>query len=37
MEVENDVISCVAIDNVGMHVCVEFGDSRSNGSRYSRT
>ena len=30
-EVDNDVISGVAVDIVGMDVCVKFGDSRSNG------
>ena len=32
-EVDNDVISGLAIDYVGMGVQVEFGDSRSNGPR----
>ena len=32
-EVDNDVTSGVAVDNVGMDVCVKFGDSRSNGFR----
>ena len=32
-EVDNDVISGVAIDNVGVDVCAKFGDSRSNGFR----
>ena len=30
-EIDNDVISGVPVDNVGMDVCVNFGDSRSNG------
>ena len=29
-EVDNDVISGVAVDNVGVDVPIEFGDSRSN-------
>ena len=33
MEVDNDVISGVAVDNVGVDVCGKFGDSRSNGFR----
>ena len=36
---DNDVISGVAVDYVGVNVHVQFGDSRSNGwaiSRYSR-
>ena len=32
-EVENDVISGMAVDNVGMYVPIKFGDSRSNGFR----
>ena len=32
-EVDIDVISGMAVDNVGMYVHVEFGDSRSNGFR----
>ena len=32
-EVDNDVISSLAVDNVGMDVCLKFGDSRSNGFR----
>ena len=32
-EVENDVISSVAVDYVGMDGSVKFGDSRSNGFR----
>ena len=32
-EVDNDVISGVAVDYVSMDVRVKFGDSRSNGSR----
>ena len=32
-EVDNDVVSGVAIDNVGMDFLVQFGGSRSNGSR----
>ena len=28
---DNDVISGVAVDNVGMDVPIKFGDSRSNG------
>ena len=32
-EVYNDVIFSLAVDNVGMHVCVRFGDSRSNDFR----
>ena len=35
--VDNNVISGVAADNVGMDVPVQFGDSRSNGLRYSRS
>ena len=31
-EVVNDVISCVAVEFVGVDVRVTFGDSRSNGS-----
>ena len=30
-EVDTDVISDVAVDNVGINVCVKFDDSRSNG------
>ena len=30
---EDDVISSVDVDNVGMDVCVKFGDSKSNGFR----
>ena len=32
-EVDNDVISGMTVDNVGMDVHVKFGDSRSNGFR----
>ena len=32
-EIDNDVISGMAVDNVGMDVPVKFGDSSSNGSR----
>ena len=32
-EVDNDVISGTAIDNVGADIRVKFGDSRSNGFR----
>ena len=32
-EVDNDVISGAAADNVGMAVCVKFGDSRSDNFR----
>ena len=35
-EVDSDVISGVAVDNVGVHAPIEFGDSRSNGFRYIR-
>ena len=35
-EVDNDVISSVAVENVGMDVLVKFGDSRSNGFRAIR-
>ena len=34
--IENDVISGVAVDNVGMDIHVKFGDSRSNGFRDNR-
>ena len=30
-EVDNDIISGTAVDNVGMYVHIQFGDSRSNG------
>ena len=30
-EVDNDVLFGVAVDNVGVGICVEFGNSRSNG------
>ena len=30
LEVDNDVISGTAVDNVGMEVAIKFGDSRSN-------
>ena len=33
LEVDNDVISGVAVGNIGMDVHVKFGDSRSNGFR----
>ena len=33
MNVDNGVISGMAMDNVGMNVCVQFGDSVSNGFR----
>ena len=33
LEVDNDVISGVAVDSVGMDVPIKFGDSRSNGFR----
>ena len=33
-EIHNDVISDAIVDNVGVDVCVKFGDSRSNGFRY---
>ena len=36
-EVDNDVISGTAVDNVGMGVPVKFGDSGSNGFRDSRS
>ena len=32
-EVDNDVISSVAVDNAGMDVPIKLGDSRSNGFR----
>ena len=32
-EVDNDVIPGVAVDNIGMNVCVTFSYSRSNGFR----
>ena len=32
-EVDNDVLSGVAVDNVGMDVRLKLGDSRSNGFR----
>ena len=32
-EVDNDVISGVAVDNVGMDVLIKLGNSRSNGLR----
>ena len=32
-EVDNDVISGIAVDNVGMDVPIKFGDSSSNGFR----
>ena len=32
-EVDNEVISGVAVDNVSMDVLLKFGDSSSNGSR----
>ena len=32
-EVDNDVLSGLKVDYVGMHIGVKFGDSRSNGSR----
>ena len=32
-EVDNDVISGTAVDNVGVDVAIKFGDSRSNGFR----
>ena len=35
-EVDNDVISSVTVDYVGLDVRVKFGDSRSNGSRNIR-
>ena len=31
LEVDNDVISGMAVDNVGVGVPIKFGDSRSNG------
>ena len=33
IESDNDVISGVAVENVGMDVPIKFGDSRSNGFR----
>ena len=36
MEVDIDVISGVAVDNVGMDVTIKFGDSRINGFRNIR-
>ena len=33
LEIDNDVISGVAVDNVGVDVHIKFGDSRSNGFR----
>ena len=33
-EVDNDVISGVDVDNVGMDVGLKFGDFRPNGFRY---
>ena len=36
MEVDNDVISGVAVNYVRMDVQVKFGDSRSNGFRHIR-
>ena len=36
LEVDNDTISDVAVDNVGMDVNVKLGDSKSNGFRYIR-
>ena len=33
LQVENDVISGVAVDNVGVDVPLNFGESRSNGFR----
>ena len=32
-EIDNDVISGLAVDNVGLDVSIKFGDSRSNGFR----
>ena len=32
-EIDNDVISGLAVDNVGVHVPIKFGDSRSTGFR----
>ena len=36
MEADNDVISGMAVYNVGMDVPIKFGDSRSNGFGYIR-
>ena len=33
-EVNNDVISCTAVDNVGVDTLVKFGDSSSNGADF---
>ena len=35
-EVDNDIISGTAVDNVGLDAPVKFGDSTSNGFRYIR-
>ena len=35
-EVDNGVISDMAVDNVGIDVPIKFGDSRSNGFQYIR-
>ena len=32
-EVDNDAVSGMAVDNVGMDVCVKYGDYKSNGFR----
>ena len=35
-EIDNDVISGLAVDHVGVDIPIKFGDSRSNGFRHIR-